>query len=112
MNLYNHVMDFPSTAQGWAQLMGAITVVAGAWTGAIITIAKRYIDQTVGNVVRESIDAAMQPVQLQLITMNGELVRVRKIEAKIENGLTERQERIEKQVDKLVEHLMDERLDG
>ncbi len=99
-------MDLPSTLGGWVGLIAAVTMVMGAWSGFFITIAKRYIDQTVGNVVRESIDAAMQPIRLELVTMNGELTRVRLIEQKIENGLTSEVNRIGSVVDDIVRHMM------
>ncbi len=99
-------MEWPVTASGWLQVLALITTLLTAWTGVVVALAKRYINQTVGDVVRTSVDAAMQPVQLQLVTMNGELVRVRDIEAKIENGLSQRQERIEKTVDAIADHLM------
>ena len=99
-------MDWPSTISGWTMLLASATVIFGAWTGAALRLGKRYIDQTVGDVVRTSIDAAMQPVQLELVTMNGELSRVRAIETQLENGLMKRTARIENQVDSIVRHLM------
>jgi len=100
------VIDLPTTLAGWATLVASVTFIAGAWTGTAMAIGKRYIGRTVGDVVRESIDTAMQPVHLQLVTMNGELVRVREIEAKLENGLMSRTARIEDQLGLIVNHLM------
>ena len=96
-------------------MIAGLTMVAIAWSGALISLAKRYINQTVGDVVRESIDAAMQPIRLELITMNGELHRVRTIEQKIENGLTSEVNRIGNVVNDIQSHLMwdgDERREG
>ncbi len=67
---------------------------------------KRYIGQEVRDAARIELDKTMQPVRLELRTMNGELSRVRAIETQLKNGLMKRTERIETQVDLIVRHLM------
>ncbi len=99
-------METPATLPGWIQLAALMTTVFAAWTGFAATIAKGYIKSAVGDTVRAEMDKSMQPVQLQLTTMNGEMARVRTIETKLSNGLEKRQERIEKQVNTIVAHLM------
>jgi len=100
------MMEAPGTITGWFQLAALMTTVLAAWTGFAATIAKGYIKTAVGDTVRTEMDKSMQPVQLQLRTMNGEMVRVREIEVKLGNGLEARQERIEEQVNTIVNHLM------
>jgi len=99
-------VDAPSTIAGWATTIAAVTVFLSVWTGAALSLGKQYIHRTVADVVRESIDRAMQPIQLQLITMNGELIRVREIESKLENGLTSEVARIGGVVDDIQRHFM------
>ncbi len=100
------MMEAPGTITGWFQLAALMTTVLAAWTGFAASIAKGYIKTAVGDTVRTEMEKSMEPVQLQLTTMNGEMARVRKIETKLENGLEKRQKRIEEQVDTIVTHLM------
>jgi len=99
-------MTYPTSMMGWLQAAAVMTVLLTAWTGFGLSLLRRYINGTISDVVRTSIDTAMQPVQLQLTTMNGELSRVRVIEEKINNGLEKRQERIEVKMDTLIDHFM------
>ncbi len=91
---------------GWVELAAVMTGILIAWTSVGVSLIRRYINQTIGDVVRTSVDRALQPVQLQLTVMNGELERVRVIEEKINNGLEARQERIETKMDRLISHLI------
>lgn len=100
------MMEVPAAITGWVQLAALMTSVLAVWTGLAVTVAKGYIETAVGDTVRTEMDKSMQPVQLQLVTMNGEMARVRRIETKLENGLEKRQKRIEEQVDTIVRHLM------
>ena len=52
------------------------------------------------------VNVRLDAMQVQLITQDGELARIREIEETINNGLKDRQERIEKKVDTLIEHHM------
>lgn len=45
-------------------------------------------------------------LNLRLTTIEGEMVRIRQIEQVINNGLSERQGRIEEKLDSVIEHLM------
>ena len=81
----------------------------------VIKLAQTHIDtrinKTLEFTVRKAIMDGLVPVnsrldsmQIQLVTQDGELSRIREIEETINNGLKDRQERIEEKVDTLIEH--------
>lgn len=112
-------MDLPSNAAGWAGLILAILGILSIIFGLVIRLAKSHIDnrihKTLEFTVRKAIVDGLVPVntrldsmQIQLVTQDGELARIRDIEQKINNGLESRQERIEDKVDTLLDrHLWD-----
>jgi hypothetical protein len=106
---------FPETIGGWLTATGALLTITVILMGFLIKLANMQIDSRIriilATTVSEAIEAAVAPIGLQLDAMqtqmaaNGkELGRVRVIEAKIENGLAHRQERIETKMDSLLEH--------
>lgn len=110
-------MDLPTTLAGWAGLILAILGSLSIILGIVIKLAKSYIDsqinKTLASTIRKAVIDGLVPVtvsmghiQLQLITQDGELARVRRIEEQINNGLITRQARIEKKVDRIIEHLV------
>ena len=90
----------------------SVAVAAGSLTLAAIVAGGRFLDTYVRSraqdAARELIDAAMQPIRLELRTMNGELSRIRLLEQKLENGLSERQDAIERSLDQIRQILMQE----
>ena len=105
----------PSTVAGWAGLILATLTILVVVLRVVIGLAKQHIKAQINTAlaftIRKAvmdgvapINARLDAMQLQLVTQDGELARIRDIETKINNGLGERQERIEEKVDQLIEH--------
>jgi len=110
-------MDLPSSLAGWAGLVLAVLGILSIVLGVVISLAKTHIDnriiKTLEFTVRKAIVDGLVPVnsrldsmQIQLVTQDGELARIRDIEQKINNGLEERQKSIEGKVDELLQHYL------
>lgn len=114
-------MMLPATVAGWAGLIFAVLGIASILLGVIIRLARQHIkssiDKTLTVVLTEAVTVGMAPmavrldaVHTQLVTQDGELSRVlertRSIENTIDNGLCDRQKRIEDKMDRLFEHLL------
>ena len=108
-------MELPSTMATWAGLVFAVVSTLAIILGLVIRLARQHIDNRINKTleftVRKAIMDGLVPVnsrldsmQIQLITQDGELSRIREIEETINNGLKDRQERIEEKVDTLIEH--------
>jgi enoyl reductase-like protein len=115
-------MDLPSTLGAWAVLVLAVLSILTILLGATIKLARMHIDtrisKTLEFTVRKAIVDGLVPVnakldntnqrldamQIQLVTQDGELARIRDIETKINNGITERLASTERKVDQLIEH--------
>jgi hypothetical protein len=67
-----------------AVIIASVVAIVAGIGGVIIRTGRAHI----ASAVRTSVDSAIGPVQLELKTMNGELMRVRIVEQKIENGLS------------------------
>ena len=118
-------MDVPATLGGWAAFILATLSVMVIIIGTVIRLARMHIKSAVSTstefTVRKAVMDGLAPVnvrldamQVQLVTQDGELARIRVIEQKINNGLEARQERMEKKLDSIVEHFVwtgDERRD-
>ena len=109
--------SLPSTAGGWAGLILALLTIFVVVGRVVIGLAKQHIKAQINTAleftIRKAVLDGMSPVnvrldamQVQLITQDGELARIREIESQINNGLTDRQARIEEKVDTLIEHHM------
>ena len=109
-------MMSPETFAGWAGLLLAVLSILTIILGVIIRLARHHIntriDKTLEFTVRKAVIDGMAPVavrldniDLQLVTQDGELARVRRIEEQINNGLMERQGRIEGKVDTIIDHI-------
>jgi len=119
-------MDAPSTLAGWAGLIFAVVGILSIILGLVIKLARSHIDNRINKTleftVRKAIvdglipvNARLDSMQIQLVTQDGELARIREIEQKINNGLEQRQERIEQKVDQIITHILwdgDERREG
>ena len=108
-------MELPLTAGSWVVLIVGVLTALTIIVTAVVKLGNAQIDarirKTLATTVRTAIEDALLPLEvhleamrLQLVTQDGELARVRRIEAKIENGLMHRQVRIEDKVDRLLEH--------
>jgi len=108
-------MDAPSTLAGWAGLIFAVVGILSIILGLVIKLARSHIDnritKTLEFTVRKAVVDGIVPInsrldsmQIQLVTQDGELARIRDLETKINNGLEGRQKRIEAKVDQLLEH--------
>ena len=105
-------MDAPVTIGGWAGFIFATLSSLVIVLGVTVRLARQHIKTAVSSstefTVRKGVMDGMAPVnvrldslQLQLNTQDGELARVRRIEEQINNGLADRQERIESKVDRI-----------
>ena len=105
-------MDAPATIGGWAGFIFATLSSLVIVLGVTVRLARQHIKTAVSSstefTVRKGVMDGMAPVnvrldslQLQLNTQDGELARVRRIEEQINNGLADRQERIESKVDRI-----------
>ena len=105
----------PSTIAGWAGLILAALTILVVILRVVIGLAKQHISSQINTRLEFTIRRAvldgtsaittrLDAMQIQLVTQDGELARIRDIETKINNGLGERQERIEEKVDQLIEH--------
>jgi hypothetical protein len=108
-------LDVPTTLGGWAGLIFAVVSTAAIILGIIIALAKSHIDnrinKTLAFTVKKAIVDGLIPVnsrldsmQIQLVTQDGELARIRDLETIIKNGLEGRQRRIENKVDEILHH--------
>jgi len=120
--------ELPTTLGGWALVFSVFGAFVVGTVRVVFGMSLRHIDRKVDDkleasvkaVVREAVENAMAPlgvrldaIDLRLTTQDGELERVRLIEQKIENGLSERtiriedrQIQIEKDVAEIRSHLM------
>lgn len=87
----------------YASVTAAATAVLSAGLGVTIRLARAHIARRIDI----TLDTKLDPIHLELKTMNGEITRIRVIEAQINNGLTDRQERIETKLDHLYDHLLE-----
>lgn len=72
-----------------------VTVIIGFLFTVVVAFTRPALRAWIDAIVRERLDATLEPLRLELITMNGELSRVRHLEGKLENGLEHRTQRIE-----------------
>lgn len=98
---------FPESLTGWVAVIGGILAIFGALVGFVLWLLDQRIDDKAERAVKVLVYEAMQPIQLQLTTMNGEIARIRSLEAKLENGLGERLNRLENRLDEIIEHMLD-----
>ena len=109
--------SLPTTAGGWAALILAALTILVVILRVVIGLAKQHISSQINTRLEFTIRRAvldgtsaittrLDAMQIQLITQDGELARIREIESQINNGLTDRQARIEEKVDTLIEHHM------
>lgn len=94
----------------WEHVNWTVVIAGGALALSAVLAVLRGLDAFVKDraedVAREALDVALQPVRLELRTMNGELARIRLLEQKLENGLGERQDRVEEKLDAITSILM------
>ena len=94
----------------WEHVDWTLVVAGGALILSLLLAVIRGLDAFVkdraSDAARRVLDVALNPIRLELKTMNGELSRIRTIEMKLENGLMARQERLEEKVDALTDHLI------
>lgn len=94
----------------WEHVNWPVVIAGAALTLSAVLAVLRGLDSFVQSrsedVAREALDKALMPVRLELKTMNGELSRIRLLEQKLENGLGERQDRVEEKLDAITAILM------
>lgn len=73
-------------------------VIAEDRAAELVPLFTKLEEMAVSN--KEQLDS----IQLRLTAMEGEMGRLSDIEARVKNGLTERQRRIEDKVDRIIEH--------
>ena len=107
---------WPSTIAGWAGLVLAVLSSLAIILAVVIRLARQHIDNRINKTleltVRTAVLDGMAPINvrlgnidLQLVTQDGELARVRRIEQQINNGLADRQARIEDKMDTIIDHI-------
>ena len=99
------MMESPTTFAGWLGLILVMLTIVSIVGGVMMRIAQLYLEVAIPKTVQLS----MEPIQVQLVTQDGELSRVldrtRAIETKLDNGLLARTSRMETKMDRLLEHL-------
>ncbi|MEN8233769.1 MAG: hypothetical protein ABFR89_02460 [Actinomycetota bacterium] len=100
---YLATLSLPTTWQGAVGLVAATLTVASIILGVTVRLARAHIDRRVDEKCDEAI-----------ATTVGRAVKsgIAPLEAKIDNGLTDRQVRIEEKVDRLIDHLLERVWDG
>ena len=111
------VVPWPETVSGWIGLAFTFLSLLALIFAAAMGLLNRHLNGVINDKVMEvrielhdrleaMLQARLDPILLQLTTMNGELARIRVIESQIENGLMLRMGRVEDKVDKITEHHM------
>ena len=111
------VVPWPETVSGWIGLAFTFLSLLALIFAAAMGLLNRHLNGVINDRVMEvrielhdrleaMLQARLDPILLQLTTMNGELARIRVIESQIENGLMLRMGRVEDKVDKITEHHM------
>jgi hypothetical protein len=101
-------------------IVAGITLIFATVLGGVIGLARAHIKGRVQAEVGEALTRQLEPLNLSIIATNGELERnqqsiqqvekiVIRLESKIENGMSHRQERLEEKVNSIVNHLMPHR---
>lgn len=99
----------PHQVSEWLQVAVVLLTVTSLIGGLIYWITKPVITRWIADEVRKQLDVTMGPVQLQLTTMNGEIARIRIIEQKLENGLSQSVTDLKGEVREIRDHLIGER---
>lgn len=94
-------MFMPADLESWVLLFVGILTITTIMLGTVIRLARAHIDRRIDMQLEDTVSIAVSR-GLQDVPE-----RVRLIEQKIDNGLAARQERIEKQVDRLVMHFLE-----
>jgi len=110
-------MELPTSLAAWAGLIFAVLSILALLIGTVVKLAKQHIASRINSELKSTIRTAildglkpveirMNNMQLQLVTQDGELARVRRIEEQLENGLTKEVCRQGEVLNDIQRHLM------
>ena len=91
-------------------VLGVVVGVAATILAVVVRMAKNHIDRRVEQLCTESLGIEVEKAVTSAMTPIG--TKLDTLHTQVNNGLTDRQRRIEGLLDRLVEHFLDGAWDG
>lgn len=112
----NLALIYPETLGGWVAVAAGVSTIAAIIGGVVVTIVDRRIAAQVAHEVHREVravvtdalrevNAKLDGIRINQESLSAEVGIVRRLEAKLENGISRRVESIDTRQDALVEQI-------